>query len=152
MAPTRPTESGLAPDPAAVPQAGNMQGQAISITVSQPGDSVDESYDPSRLCCQSAAGLEIHNVPIFLPEPVAILILPHTPAAEHARHISCHECARTQPSSRDGVGKSGQGWGRGIREPNPGPFSQHTVPSAPPSKASSSGKMTASSEQQQLNP
>lgn len=107
-APTRARESGLLPDPAAVPQAGNRQGQAISITASQPGDKVNEKHDPSRLCCQSALGLEIHNVPILLPDPIAILILPQTHAAEHARHIRCHECARTQPPPGEGVGKLGR--------------------------------------------
>lgn len=108
-APTRARESGLVPDPAAVSRAGNTQGQAINITASPPGDKVDEKHDPSRLCCQSAAGLEIHNVPILLPAPVAILILPHTHAAERARHIWCHECARTQPAPGEGVGKSWAG-------------------------------------------
>lgn len=101
--------SGLVPDPAAVPRAGNMQGQAISITASQPGHKVDAKHDPSRLCCQSAAALEIHNVPILLPEPVAILLLPHTHAAEHARHIGCHGCARTLPAPGQEVAKSWAG-------------------------------------------
>lgn len=94
----QPESPGWPPPHAAAPRAGNTQGQAVSVTASQPGDKASEKHDWSRLCCQPAAGLEIHNVPVLLPDPVTILILPHTHAAEHAGRIWCHECARTQPS------------------------------------------------------
>lgn len=100
----------MAPSPTAAPGAGNTQGRAVIVTASQPGDKVAEKQDQSGLCCQPAAGLEIRNVLILLPDPVAIPMVPHTHAAEDAPP---HLMSRVRPDSALGVAGKGVGkiWG-----------------------------------------
>ena len=82
-----PESPGWPPAPLLHPGLGTRRGRAVSIAASQPGDKAAEKHDPSRLCWQPAAGLEIHNVPELLPDPVAIPILPHTHRAGDTRRI-----------------------------------------------------------------